>query len=51
MTNEDVERALMCAADEYCSCGGMGPTDPGVCVACLVYHAAIEYLNDAREAK
>ena len=29
-----IEEATM----EACSCGGMGPLDPGVCPACVIYH-------------
>lgn len=26
-----------------CSCGGMGPDDPGVCAICLLYHKGEEF--------
>ncbi len=29
---------LHSAINEECSCGGMGPRDPGVCAACRVWH-------------
>jgi len=40
---ERVARALSTAANEACSCGGMGPHDPGACPACLFYHR-VEHL-------
>jgi hypothetical protein len=30
--------ALRDAVNNSCTCGGMGPNDPGVCGACLVWH-------------
>lgn len=29
---------LRIAVNEFCSCGGKGPQDPGACPACLVWH-------------
>ena len=46
MTTADFERALTFAANRYCSCGGKGPRDPGVCVACSVCHAAMDLMHD-----
>jgi hypothetical protein len=32
---------LQLAIDSTCSCGGMGTNDPGVCVACKIWHEVI----------
>ena len=34
----DVRHALDAAHESSCSCGGMGPNDPGRCGACDLYH-------------
>ena len=36
---EITERALTRCVESRCSCGGKGPLDRGVCVACQMYHA------------
>lgn len=35
-----LNRAWERAINECCECGGKGPQDPGVCLACKVYHLA-----------
>jgi hypothetical protein len=40
-----VVRVLSQAANEQCTCGGMGPDDPGACPACLYYHRVRELLG------
>jgi hypothetical protein len=44
-SGRDVERALTLAATDLCACGGMGPDDPGVCVACKMWHAVMRALG------
>lgn len=31
--------------NEYCTCGGRGPTDSRACPACLVWHDMKEFLS------
>lgn len=31
-------RRVVEATEANCTCGGMGPNDPGVCPACVIYH-------------
>lgn len=33
------KRRLKTATEAFCTCGGMGPEDHGVCPACKIYHA------------
>ena len=32
--------------NEYCDCGGLGPSDAGVCTACLIWHALMSELGE-----
>lgn len=31
-------RRVVEATNDECTCGGLGPEDPGICVACGIYH-------------
>jgi hypothetical protein len=45
------EIQLQLAMESQCTCGGMGPEDPGVCSACMVWHDLHGHCNGNGEAK